>query len=705
MKSNNTLSKITQLHLSKAAYVYVRQSTPSQLINNQESTKRQYELAHHAVNLGWPKSEVYLIDEDLAKSGARADLRQGFQQLLAEISLGRVGIVISLEAARLARNCSDWYKLLELCSIFGTLIADCELVYDPRLYHDRLLLGLSGIMSEAELHHIRMRMYEGQRHKAQRGELKLSLPVGLERLRSGEVILHPDEEIQARIKLIFDKFRELASARAVVKYLRKNQLTIPTRPRLGPQPHDVVWLQASARAIYNVLKNPAYAGAYVYGKTKLEPTRRRQGVPNSGIISLPIEKWEVCIKDFYPAYISWQQYLSNQQALNANQYGYEQGKIGATRTGQLLLQGIALCGKCGLRMWVRYPGVKKGQYPYYICGQNARELGQANCQHFSAARIDAFIEQQILKALEPDKIEIALATFKEIEKEDKVIKQQWLLKIERAKYQATRAQRQYDSIEPENRLVARNLEKNWETKLRELQKIKQEYENWANQNLRTITEENQRQLLILGENLPKIWQASTTSNADRKRIVRLVIKEVIMDRSREKEKLWIQINWQTGAVTQHWLEFPAQQYNQILGADLLRQRISELKMEGKKDSEIAKILNSEGYRASKRAKITSWTVYNLRQKWNIQRNNQHQWEDGSYTLEGVAAIFKVNVKTLYNWIKKGMLDAHQDSKYSPWKISLSEQDIARLNAYLSNIKLPRSLKSTEQSFYKDCYKR
>lgn len=694
MRSNNALSKITQQHLSKAAYVYIRQSTLSQLIHNQESTQRQYELAERANRLGWPKREVYIIDEDLAKSGASADLRHGFQQLLAEISLGRVGIVISLEAARLARNCSDWYKLLELCSIFGTLIADFELVYDPRLYHDRLLLGLAGMMSEAELHHIRMRVYEGLKHKAERGELKLSLPVGLERLRSGEIVLHTDEEIQARIKLIFDKFKELASARAVVKYLRKHLLNVPSRPKLGPEPHEVIWVAASARSIYHILKNPAYAGAYVYGRTKLDPTRHRQGIPKSGLVVLPIEEWQVCIKDFYPAYISWQQYLGNQQVLNTNQYRYEQGKIGATRTGQLLLQGIVLCGKCGARVCVRYPGVKR--YPYYICCRNAKERGERNCQGFSAVRIDAFIEEQILNALEPDKIEIALAAFKELEREDKVVKKQWLLKIERAKYQATRAQRQYDSIEPENRLVARNLEKNWEEKLRELQKIEQEYENWINQYSQTITEENKQQLLELGENLPKIWYANTTSSADKKKIVRLVIKEVIVDRSREKEKIWIQINWQTGAISQHWLNFPSERYSEMLEIDSLKQRLSELKAEARSDENIARILNSEGYKASRGAKITSSTVFNLRQKWNIEsskRNIGQNWEDGSYTLEAVATLFGVTSSTIYSWIKRGIIDAHQVSKYSSWKISLSEQDIANLKDYLSHNKfLTRNLR-------------
>lgn len=682
MSNRKSSPKITQQHLSKAAYVYIRQSTTSQLIHNQESTKRQYELKERALSLGWPQSEVYLIDEDLAKSGARADLREGFKHLLAEISLGRVGIVISLEAARLARNCSDWYKLLELCSIFGTLIADWELVYDPRLYHDRLLLGLAGMMSEAELHHVRMRMYEGLKHKAERGDLKLLLPVGLERLRNGEVVLNPDEEIQARIRLIFDKFKELASAKKVVRYLRKHKLTIPSRPKLGPEPHEVVWREAKAISVYRILKNPIYAGAYVYGKTKTEPTRRRQGVAYSGVVRLPIEEWEVCIKDFYPAYITWQEYLNNQQQLQANQYSYKKQQIGATRRGSLLLQGIAMCGKCGARMCACYPGKKGSRYPSYRCCEESKTIAQAMCQRLSAEKIDAFIEQQILQALEPDKIEIALAAYEQIEREEKIIKQQWLLKIERAKYQATRAQRQYDSIDPENRLVARNLEKNWEEKLRELKKIEQEYENWINQNSCTMTTENQRQFLALGENLPKIWNASTTSSEDKKRIVRLVIKDVIMDRTRQKEKIWIQINWQTGAITQHWLNFPASQYSQMLQVNQLRKRLCELVNEGRRNRDIAKILNSEGYKGANGIEIKRNIVTNLRKKWGIEPSVKDRWEDGSYTLKAVASLIGVTKTTVYEWIKKGKLDAYQPSKYSIWKISLTEQDIAQLKQHI-----------------------
>lgn len=706
MKNSNSSSKITQQHLSKSVYVYIRQSTLHQVLNNRESTSRQYELAERAVSLGWAKPQIYLIDEDLAKSGARFDMRQGFQKLLAEISLGRVGLVISLEAARLSRNCSDWYKLLELCSIFGTLIADCELVYDPRLYHDRLLLGLAGMMSEAELHHIRMRMYEGQRHKAGRGELRLQLPVGLERLRSGEIILHPDEEIQARLRLVFSKFDELGSARAVVKYLRKYQFTIPTRPRLGPEPYEIVWVQPKIRSVYHILKNPAYAGAYVYGKTKTEPTRRRQGVPNSGLVRLPMEQWEVCIKDIYPAYISWQQFITNQQKFKANQYAYKQGQIGAARNGQVLLQGIALCGKCGARMWARYRN-----YPSYICNDSARELGEPRCQEVKVLEVDAFVEQQILQALEPDKLTVALAAFEQLEKRDVVVKEQWLLKIQRAKYEATRAQRQYNCVDPENRLVARNLEKHWETKLREAENIEKEYENWAQQRLTTLSTENQQQLLALGENLPKIWYANTTTNADRKRIARLVIKEVIMDKNRQKGKIWLQINWQTGATTQHWINYRPTRYDQVVETDALKQRIIELRNEGKRDLDIVRGLNSEGYKALKGGKITHNTVLKLRQHWQIDSPKQerkkivgHQWEDGSYTLQGVACVVGVHLRTVHVWLKNGMLDAYQPFKYSPWKISLTEEKIAQLKEYLSDTRiLPKNVRGAKRGIYKDDY--
>src|SRR5262249_34629895 len=563
MNSANLLhSKTTPAHRAKLAYVYLRQSTPGQVQNNTESTTRQYALVERAVTLGWPRDRVQVIDEDLGCSGSSTDLRSGFQQLMTEVGLAHVGLVLSLEASRLSRNNSDWCHLLELCSIFGTLIADAELVYDPRLYHDRLLLGLAGIMSEAELHHIRMRMVEGQRHKAERGELRLPLPVGLERLPNGEVILNPDEEIQARLRLVFEKFVELGSSFAVVRYLRKHDLPIPTRPRRGPEPYDIVWLPAKRAAVLNILKRPAYAGAYVYGRTKTDLTRRKPGINSSGVAQVPIDQWAICIQDVYPSYISWEQYLANQKSLDANQYMFKAGKQGAARGGHALLQGIALCGKCGARMWVKYRGAD-GRQAAYICNEKTRELSESRCQGILAAEIDAEIERQILAALEPDKISIALKAFEQMEEEDAGIEQQWKLRLERARYETQRAQRQYHICEPENRLVARNLEKNWEAKLRAAEKLEHEHEQWQRSHSIAITAADREEILALGENLPKIWYAETTTHVDRKRITRLLIKDVLLDKTREKGKVWIQINWQTGTISQHWVKPQVRRYNDM----------------------------------------------------------------------------------------------------------------------------------------------
>lgn len=340
--TNPLAAKITNEHRAKIAYVYIRQSSPGQVLHHGESTIRQYNLVERAVSLGWPSDRVRLIDEDLAKSGATSDQRFGFQHLIAEIGLARVGLVLSLEAARLARNNSDWYQLLELCSVFGALIADCERLYDPRLYHDRLLLGLAGMMSEAELHHLKMRLQAGERNKAARGELRLPLPAGLERLHTGEVILHPDEEIRARLRLVFAKFGELGSACAVMRYLQRQGLQLPARPRRGPEPHGMVWVPASTSGVIRILQNPAYAGAYVYGRKTMDQRRRAPGHPYSGRVRQPIDKWEVCLQDVYPAYISWSEFLANRERLRTNQSNYPKHRLGVPRKGRAVLQGIAL---------------------------------------------------------------------------------------------------------------------------------------------------------------------------------------------------------------------------------------------------------------------------------------------------------------------------------------------------------------------------
>jgi DNA invertase Pin-like site-specific DNA recombinase len=356
------VSTVTTAHPAKLAYVYVRQSSLSQVMHHGESTELPYRLVDRAVALGWPRERVQIIDDDLGNSATSAEQRLGFQQLLAEIGLARVGMVLSLDAWRLARNNSDWHQLVERCALFGTLIADGEQLYDPRRYHERLLLGLSGMMSEAELHQLKLRLPAGERQKAERGELRQPLPAGLERQRDGRVLLPPDPEVQARLRLVFDQFEERGSARAVLRYLQHPDLPLPTRPRRGPAPQAIGWPPASAQRVLAILHNPAYTGTYVDGRSTTDPLRHRAGHPHRGSVRRPAAQWPVGRQGAYPAYLSGEQYLHNQVRLQDNQNRYEAEHPGAPRRGPALLPGLVICGRCGARMRLRYAGLQ-GQYP------------------------------------------------------------------------------------------------------------------------------------------------------------------------------------------------------------------------------------------------------------------------------------------------------------------------------------------------------
>ncbi|MDF0523256.1 recombinase family protein, partial [Bradyrhizobium yuanmingense] len=430
---------------------------PSLTSGSRLRTDLQYRLVDRAIGLGWPPERVQVIDEDLGKSGAGAVDRHDFQKLIAEIGLGNAGLVVSLDASRLARNNRDWHQLLELCSVFGVLIADGERLYDPRAYHDRLLLGLSGIMSEAELHQLRMRLHQGERQKAARGELRLPLPAGLAYDRAGTIVLNPDEEVQARLHLVFAKFRELQSARGVMRYLDRNGLSLPVRPLLGPSPHEIVWRAPDSARVLSILQNPAYARAYVYGRRQKDPSRCRPG-SLTGTVKVAIGDWAVCLHAAHPGYISWEEFMANQGRLADNIFRYEAEHSGVPRKGAALLQRIAICDRCGRRMSLRYTG-PNADYPVYCCRSDRDQQGSALCQEVRALAVDALVERMLLDALVPDQIEIALAAAGQLEQESRQLERQWALRVERARYEAERARRQYDAVEPENRLVARSLER------------------------------------------------------------------------------------------------------------------------------------------------------------------------------------------------------------------------------------------------------
>ena len=676
--------RITTAHRAKLAYVYVRQSSPGQVRHHQESTALQYRLVERAALFGWPRERVHVIDDDLGKSGTSSRNRQGFQTLIAEVGLGKAGLVLSLDASRLARNNRDWHQLLELCSLFGVLIADGERLYDPAAYHDRLLLGLSGIMSEAELHQIKMRLHQGERQKAARGELRLPLPAGLIHNRDGSVTFNPDEEVQERLRLVFAKFRELRSAKAVMRYLRGRKLLLPVRPLLGPAPHDVVWRVADSARVVQILKNPAYAGAYVYGRRRPDPLRRHPGNERIGTVAIPPEDWSICLKEAHPAYVDWDEFIANRRQLMNNLTRYDTGRAGVPRKGNALLQGIVSCGRCARRMCLRYSG-PNGDYPVYVCIADRSAEGRPECQEVRALAVDAEVERLILQALMPDRIALAVAALGEIEVESRAMERQWTLKRERARYDAERARRQYDAVEPENRLVARSLERVWEERLRRVDQIEQEYNAWRREQAVSISESDRQEILALGEDLPRLWTATTTTSADRKQIVRLVVKEVTLDQKRRRGYVWIRIVWQTGSPSEHWLQRTVQGYAQHADQDRLRQRILELNAQQKMDGEIAEILNAEAFRTAHGPPFSGGMVHQLRKRWQIatvkingKGANPTRWPDGTYSVQGAAAAIGITPQTIFDWLQKGWLTGKQLARGMPWQISLSREQAEAL---------------------------
>ena len=462
--------KVQAAHRERLALVYVRQSTPQQVLDHQESTRLQYGLRRRAEALGWAPERVRVIDDDLGKSGSSAVDRTGFQHLVAEVSLGHVGLILGIEMSRLARSCADWYPLLELCALFGTLIADSDGVYDPAQYNDRLLLGLKGTMSEAELHILQQRLRQGRLNKARRGALAVPLPVGYVRRPSGEVALDPDEQVQAVVRVIFHQFEELGTLNAVLRYLVRHQIQLGVRLREGPNRGDLVWRRPNRQTLQNLLHNPLYAGAYAYGRRQIDPRRKQPGRRSTGRVVQPDDHWFVLIQDQCPAYIRWDEYTRNVARLGANRARSE--AIGAVRDGAALLTGLVVCGRCGCRLRVQYGG--RARLPTYTCSLHYVTYGTTLCQSLAGPALDQYVSAQVLTALEPAALELSLTAARHVERERADLLHLWEHRRERAAYEAERAGRHYQALEPENRLVARQLARVWEEKLAAHQQVEED---------------------------------------------------------------------------------------------------------------------------------------------------------------------------------------------------------------------------------------
>jgi DNA invertase Pin-like site-specific DNA recombinase len=522
--------KIQADHLRRQAVVYVRQSTVQQVRGNRESTVRQYALAERARALGWPVDRVQTIDDDQGRSGAHADHRHGFKKLLAEIGAGQVGVVLALEASRLARSSADWHRLVEICVVTKTLLADESSVYDPRIPNDRLLLGLKGTLSEAELMTIRCRLHEGRWSKARRGELAQSLPVGYVRAEAGAVVKHPDRQVQARLGRVFDLFAESRVARRVVLRLRQEELMIPTQAWGGPGHGEVRWKVPTFGAIVRILHNPAYAGAYVYGQKEYDGFDHSAANGKARTKTRPLADWPVCVRDIYPAYITWDQFVQNQQAMRDNWFRHE--SRGAPRRGAALLQGIVHCGRCGARMRMFHYSTR-----------------EKTCQMMSSAPIDAAVAERFLAAVTPAQVDVALRALEAFEAEQAEVRRQRGMQTEQAEYEVEIARRRYEKADPANRLVAAELEARWEQALRERERLRREAEEFERKQASPLGAAERRRIRAMATDLAKVWNAATTGMADRKELLRFLVHRVYLDGVTEPGQIRVTMEWHTGART------------------------------------------------------------------------------------------------------------------------------------------------------------
>jgi DNA invertase Pin-like site-specific DNA recombinase len=674
------MSKIRAEHLGRQALIYVRQSTLAQVRENLGSQARQYDLVGRALDLGWGKEQVVVIDQDQGCSAASSEGRDGFQQLVAEVGMGHAGGVFSLEASRLARSCVDWYRLLEICALTQTLVVDEESVYDPSYQNDRLLLGFKGTMSEAELHWLHSRLSGGKLKKAESGQLRLGLPTGLVYNEVGKIVLDPDEAVQQAMRLLFETFERAGSARAVVRYFREHELRFPTRELRGPHKGELHWLPLTPGRVLIVLHNPLYAGAYVYGRTELQhelrpdqirPLKKRVRRKNP-------EDWQVLIQENHPGYLAWDQYLRNQQRLEDNRTD-RRDSCGAVREGAALLQGIVICGKCGRRMSLRY----RDHTHYYRCQLAYQEYGEPLCQFICGEDVDAEVAALLLQAMNPAQLKISLQALEQIEAHTEQIEQHWQMRIERAEYEADLARRRYTAVDPENRLVVRSLERDWNEKLVAVARLEREYAAAPHPVRLVASPEERTRILSLASDFPAIWQASTTSNAERKQLLRFLVKDVTL--TRREDDIHIGVRWQTGAVSAHTMP-RRQRIDEIWRTpDEVIDRIRILASHHT-DRQVAAQLNAEGLTTGTGREFDRVRVRRVRLKYAIPagcpempnpRENRPRG-DGRYSTKAAARLLNVSLGTINNWCRSGKLDSAQAVPGSPRWITLTPEIIDKL---------------------------
>ncbi len=643
--------KVHDGHLKRNAYLYVRQSTIRQVFENTESTKRQYALRQQAPALGWPVEQIIVIDSDLGQSGASAVDREGFQKLVAEVSLGKAGIVLGQEVSRLARNCADWHHLLEICALMDTLILDEDGLYDPAHFNDRLLLGLKGTMSEAELHVLKARLQGGILNKARRGELRSPLPVGFIYNTVNQPVLDPDQQVQESLRLFFETFHRTGSAVATVKAFRQQGLIFPRRLKKGPHKGDLLWAELTHSRTLQVLHNPRYAGAFVYGRTYT----RKKANGRVSFLKRPREEW-ILLPGLHASYISWEQYEENQRRLheNAQAHGHDRRKS-PPREGPALLQGLALCGACGNRMTVRYHSRGIRRIPDYVCQSEGIERGKPACQIINGEQIDQAISDLLLETMTQIALDVALAVQQEIQNRMEEVDRLRRRQVERASYEVDLAQRRYMHVDPANRLVADALEAEWNSRLRALNEAQEGYECLCQADRLAIDGAQRERIAALVRDFPKVWQDPRTPDREKKRMARLLLEDVTL---LKREQVQVHVRFKGGAGQSLLLPLP-------LSTTVLRKtpaaavREVDRLLDHHTETEIAGLLNECGLRSGAGQAFTPMTVINIRRNYGLRDRFQRLRDRGLLTIDEMAECLGIARCVVKEWRDKGLLQAYR----------------------------------------------
>jgi len=673
--------QITEQHRCKSAYVYVRQSTLAQVRHHQESTERQYALREKALELGWNDPEIHVLDRDLGMSGAQTTGREDFKTLVAEVSMGQVGAVFALEVSRLARSNLDWHRLLELCALTETLVIDEDGCYNPADFNDGLLLGLKGTMAQAELHFLRARLLGGKLNKAKKGELRFPLPVGFCYDEESRIILHPDVEVRGAVALVFRLFRETGTAFAVMQRFAESGLRFPKRSYGGAWDGKIIWGRLMHGRVLGILKNPSYAGRYVFGRYQYRREINSAGEIQKRMHAVAMTDWRVSLQEHHEGYISWEEFLTNQERLQKNRTNGEEMLLsGPAREGLALLQGLLICGHCGRTLTVRYTG-NGGIYPCYQCNWLRREgLAHQDCLSFRCGLLDAAIAEQVLETLQPAELERALAALQELESRDQTILRQWQMRLERAEYEAALAERRYQEVDPSQRLVAATLERRWNAALLQLEELKKQAAEFQRQKARVATPEQKAKVLALARDLPRLWHAPTTQAKDRKRMLRLLIKDITVEKPNQKQ-LAVHIRWQGGACSDLCMQIPPNRADRVRYPAVLVDRVRDL-AQSLSNAEIAEHLNREGHVSALGKPFTGSMIQWIRYRYQIPKVTLARPEE--LTVEQVAKRFEVSPNVVYYWIDRTVIQARRLNAGAPYWITLDQAGEQKLREWVRN---------------------